>query len=82
MTTIANIRQIRLERRPPSYWRVTFDLPPLNIFGPKEIPQLNENASQTRLKALMERGFHRAGDVENRLGYYVGQLGATSIQDE
>jgi hypothetical protein len=24
----------------------------------------------------MERGFHRAGDVENRLGYYVGQLGA------
>jgi hypothetical protein len=25
---------------------------------------------------LMERGFHKAGDVENRLGYYVGQLGA------
>jgi enoyl-CoA hydratase/carnithine racemase len=24
------------------YWRVTFDLPPLNIFGPAEIPQLNE----------------------------------------
>jgi enoyl-CoA hydratase/carnithine racemase len=35
-----SIRQIRLERRLPSYWRVTFDLPPLNIFGPKEIPQL------------------------------------------
>src|SRR6202046_2653800 len=34
--------QIRLERRLPSYWRVTFDIPPLNIFGPKEIPQLNE----------------------------------------
>jgi enoyl-CoA hydratase/carnithine racemase len=33
-------REIRLERRLPSYWRVTFDLPPLNIFGPKEIPQL------------------------------------------
>ena len=32
-------------------------------------------ASQTRLKALMELGFHKAGDVENRLGYYVGQLG-------
>jgi hypothetical protein len=28
-----------------------------------------------RIKALMERGFHKAGDVENRLGYYVGQLG-------
>jgi enoyl-CoA hydratase/carnithine racemase len=33
---------IRLERRLPTYWRVTFDIPPLNIFGPKEIPQLNE----------------------------------------
>ena len=25
-----------VERRLPSYWRVTFDLPPVNIFGPKE----------------------------------------------
>ena len=40
MTAIANARQIHLERCPPAYWRVTFDLPPLNIFGPKEIPQL------------------------------------------
>jgi hypothetical protein len=23
----------------------------------------------------MERGFHKAGDVEDRLGYHVGQLG-------
>ena len=38
-TTIT--RQIRLERRLLSYWRVTFDHPP---------------------------------DVENRLGYHVGQL--------
>jgi enoyl-CoA hydratase/carnithine racemase len=35
-------QQIRLERRLPSYWRVTFDIPPVNIFGPKELPQLNE----------------------------------------
>jgi enoyl-CoA hydratase/carnithine racemase len=35
-------QQIRLERRLPSYWRVTFDHPPLNIFGPETIPQLNE----------------------------------------
>jgi enoyl-CoA hydratase/carnithine racemase len=33
--------QIRLERRLSTYWRVTFDIPPLNIFGPKQIPQLN-----------------------------------------
>jgi enoyl-CoA hydratase/carnithine racemase len=35
-------KQIRIERRSPSYWRVTFDIPPLNIFGPRSIPQLNE----------------------------------------
>ena len=34
--------QVRLERRLPSYWRVTFDIRPLNIFGPKQIPQLDE----------------------------------------
>ena len=35
-------KRIRLERRSPCYWRVTFDHPPLNIFGPESIPQLNE----------------------------------------
>ena len=32
-------------------------------------------AAQERIKVLIERGFHKAGDAENRLGYYVGQLG-------
>ena len=32
-------------------------------------------AAQERLRMLMERGFHRPGDVENHLGYHVGQLG-------
>jgi len=40
MNKPTTIRQIRLERHSPSYWRVTFDLPPLNIFGPLEIPKL------------------------------------------
>ena len=31
-------------------------------------------AAQERIKILMERGFHRSGDVEERLGYHVGQL--------
>jgi enoyl-CoA hydratase/carnithine racemase len=35
-------RQISLARRSPHYWRVTIDDPPLNIFGPDTIPQLNE----------------------------------------
>jgi enoyl-CoA hydratase/carnithine racemase len=34
-------QRVRIERRLPSYWRVTFDHPPLNIFGPESIPQLN-----------------------------------------
>jgi hypothetical protein len=39
------------------------------------IASLRRPAAQNRIKALMARGFHRAGDVENRLGFYVGQLG-------
>jgi enoyl-CoA hydratase/carnithine racemase len=46
------------------------------------IASVGRPASQTRFKALMERGFHRAGDVETRLGYYVGQIGATSNRGE
>jgi enoyl-CoA hydratase/carnithine racemase len=34
--------EIRLARRSPEYWRVTFDHPPLNIFGPETLPQVNE----------------------------------------
>ena len=45
-TPSANAGQIRLEQRLPSYWRVTFDLPPLNIFGPKNLSQLNEVISK------------------------------------
>jgi enoyl-CoA hydratase/carnithine racemase len=41
MTNITADRQIRLERQSAAYWRVTFDNPPLNIFGPETIPQLN-----------------------------------------
>ena len=37
-----NTREIRLARQSSTYWRVTFDHPPINIFGPETIPQLNE----------------------------------------
>lgn len=36
---------------------------------------LNRPAAQQRLERLMERGFHKPGDVETRLGHYVGQIG-------
>ena len=32
-------------------------------------------AAQERIRMLLERGFHQPGDVEDRLGYHVGQLG-------
>jgi enoyl-CoA hydratase/carnithine racemase len=34
-------------------------------------------AAQERIKTLIERGLHQAGDVETRLGYHVGQLGVS-----
>jgi len=40
--TATTTKQIHLTRRSPDYWRVTIDNPPLNIFGPETIPQLNE----------------------------------------
>ena len=39
------------------------------------IASLGRPAAQDRIRALMARGFHKPGDVENRLGYYLGQIG-------
>jgi enoyl-CoA hydratase/carnithine racemase len=36
-------------------------------------------AAQERMKKLMDQGFHKTGDVENRLGYHVGQLGRSAV---
>ncbi|WP_260687481.1 enoyl-CoA hydratase/isomerase family protein [Rhizobium laguerreae] len=38
----AHESQIKVDRRTPAYWRVTFDNPPFNIFGPETIPQLEK----------------------------------------
>jgi enoyl-CoA hydratase/carnithine racemase len=38
------------------------------------IASLGRPAAQNGIKALMARGFHKPGDVENRLGYYLGQV--------
>ena len=35
-------------------------------------------AAQERIKALLEQGLQKPGDSENRLGFYVGQLGPNS----
>jgi hypothetical protein len=38
------------------------------------IDSLGRPAAQERIEKLMARGFHRPGDVENRLGHYLGRL--------
>src|SRR5229473_1378314 len=45
LTSVASpapTKRIFLTRQSPAYWRVTLNHPPLNIFGPETIPQLNE----------------------------------------
>jgi hypothetical protein len=38
------------------------------------IASLGRPAAQEGIKALIARGFHKPGDVENRLGNYLGQI--------
>jgi enoyl-CoA hydratase/carnithine racemase len=39
------------------------------------IKSVGRPATQQRIKTLFDEGFHKPGDVENRLGFYVGKLG-------
>src|SRR6202795_4648846 len=39
-------QEVHIERLTPAYWRITFDIPPFNIFGPETILQLNEAITQ------------------------------------
>jgi len=38
------------------------------------IASLGRPAAQDGIKAMIASGFHKPGDVENRLGYYLGQI--------
>jgi hypothetical protein len=81
--------QIRVTRLSSTYWRITFDNPPLNLMGPQFVREFREviagwdtcmasiprPAAQSRIKVLFEQGFHRPGDAEDRLGSYLGRLG-------
>src|ERR1700733_6202212 len=56
---------------------VNTSLPPDVEFGAGWdacVASLGRPAAQDGIKALMERGFHKPGDVENRLGYYVSKI--------
>ena len=45
MNGTRDVGKIRLTRHSDAFWRVTFDLPPINIFGPANLPQLEEIVS-------------------------------------
>src|SRR5467141_1122375 len=56
---------------------VNTSLPPDVEFGAGWdacVGSLGRPAAQNGIKTLMALGFHRPGDVENRLGYYLGQI--------
>lgn len=56
---------------------VNTSLPPDVEFGAGWdacMASIGRPAAQAGVQALMEQGFHRPGDVENRLGYYLGQI--------
>src|ERR1700722_3840665 len=46
-TVLTKPAQIRVTRRSPNYWRVTFDNPPLNVMGPEMVREF-----QTLIGAL------------------------------
>ena len=59
--------EIRLARRSPEYWRVTFDHPPLNIFGPEMLPQVNEIITAIETDEAELRWWSLTGAVEEFL---------------
>jgi enoyl-CoA hydratase/carnithine racemase len=42
MNSTSKVAQVRLTRQSPSYWRVIFDHPPLNLMGPDFVVQFKE----------------------------------------
>jgi enoyl-CoA hydratase/carnithine racemase len=46
VTRLHDSSKVGSEYNAPEYWRVTFDLPPLNIFGPNDLSPLNEIISE------------------------------------
>jgi len=64
---------IHLERRLPSYWRVTFDMPPVNIFGPRQLPLLND------VQAAGLTPMQLAASISDKLKKYVSDPRVTVV---
>src|SRR5262245_6651820 len=42
------------------------------------LASIRRPTAQKRIRMLLDKGFHKPGDVETRLGYHVGQLGVAT----
>ena len=63
---IANTRRLVNTRLPPDV--------ELGAGWDACMASLERAAAQERIKALLAHGFHKPGDIEERLGYHIGQL--------
>ena len=58
ISSTARATQVRLTERSATCWRVTFDHPPLNVFGPEAILQMTEIMTALEIRqAGQSRGF-------------------------
>lgn len=57
-----------------AYGYVNRALPELGAGWDACIASLGRPTAQERMKTVLGRGFHKPGDVEDRLGYYLGQF--------
>jgi len=86
--------QIRLVKVSDAYWKVTFDLPPINIFGPANIPQLEERVSSLesddRVKVVVFDSvidgfflthYNFLARPEESAGFHVGRTGLQPLPD-
>ena len=92
--TAQNSGEIRLVRVSAAYWKVTFDLPPLNIFGPSNIPQLEKIITSLETDALVKvvvfdsavEGFFLThydflANPEESENFYAGPTGLQPLPD-
>ncbi|MCV7168582.1 MULTISPECIES: enoyl-CoA hydratase/isomerase family protein [Mycolicibacterium] len=94
MTGPAQAEQISVSRRSPAYWRVTFDNPPLNIFGPETLPQLDAVVTaleddddvkvvvfDSAVDGFFLTHYNFLADLEESTSYPAGSTGLQALPD-
>ncbi|MDF2823004.1 MAG: putative enoyl-CoA hydratase [Mycobacterium sp.] len=94
MDSATDTTQIVLNKLSPTYWRVTFDHPPLNIFGPAALPQLDAIITELETDAQVKvvvfdsavDGFFLThydfvADLEESSSYPAGATGLQALPD-